>query len=145
MIYSILIIDDNAEDRYLLKRYLKKSGLELSIAEANNGEEALEFLTKFDQRQKDYPQIKPPLLLFLDVNMPIMNGWDFLEEFHARQAEIQLKPSIVIMYSTSDEQEERERIKNYQHVSSYIVKGSYTPEELKQAVIDSVNRYDESE
>jgi CheY-like chemotaxis protein len=42
MKYSILIIDDSNEDRYLLKRYLNKCGLDVNIAEASNGEEALD-------------------------------------------------------------------------------------------------------
>ena len=57
MSYSILIIDDSEEDRYLLKRYLRKSGLEVTIAEAVNGEEALAFLTNYEEYKQDFPAL----------------------------------------------------------------------------------------
>ena len=139
MSYSILIIDDSEEDRYLLKRYLRKSGLELTIAEAGNGEEALAFMTNYEQYKQKFPGIEPPLLVFLDINMPIMNGWEFLEEFYAKQEDIELKPTVVVMYSTSEQDEEKARIGKYECVKSYVVKGSYTPEGLKETILKTMS------
>ena len=135
MNYSILIIDDSEEDRYLLKRYLKKSGLETTIAEVANGEQAMTFLTEFEKYQREHPDMKAPLVVFLDVNMPIMNGWEFLEAYRERQDQVQIKPSVLIMYSTSDQEADMVRAAQFDFVNSYIVKGSYSPEDLKKMVI----------
>ena len=139
MRYSILIIDDSEEDRYLLKRYLGKCGLDVIVAEASNGEMALAFLTNYEQARKDNPGIEPPLLVFLDINMPVMSGWEFLDEFHEKQDQIQIKPTIVVMYSTSDQGEEKARIDNYEFVKSYVVKGKFTPENLKQTIVNALD------
>ena len=139
MSYSILIIDDSEEDRYLLKRYLRKSGLDVTIAEAGNGEEALAFLTNYEEYKEKFPGIEPPLVVFLDINMPIMNGWEFLEEFYVKQEEIELKPTVVVMYSTSEQDEEKARIAKFDCVRSYVVKGSYTPEGLKETILKTLS------
>ncbi len=136
MAYSILIIDDSEEDRFLLKRYLKKSGLEAHIAEATNGEMALDFLKTFEEKHKiAHPELKAPLVAFLDINMPVMNGWEFLEAFQQQTDSIQFSQIGVIMYSTSDTQEEKARIAEYECVKRYMVKGLATPQELKDIVI----------
>ena len=140
MKYSILIIDDSNEDRYLLKRYLNKCGLDVNIAEASNGEEALDFLINYHQYEDTYPGMQPPLLAFLDINMPIMGGWEFLEAFQENEDSVKIVPTIVVMYSTSDQDDEKTRIANYDFVSSYIVKGSYSPDELKQTILDCVDK-----
>ena len=136
MKYSVLIIDDSDEDRYLLKRFLKKTELDVIIAEARNGEEALDFLTSFSEKYAEtHPDIDSPLIAFLDVNMPIMNGWEFLEEFHSRLSDIQIKPTVVVMYSTSDLREDIDRGNAYEFVKTYLIKGEYTPEKLKETLV----------
>lgn len=139
MRHSILIIDDSAEDRYLLKRYLKKSGLNAAIAEVSNGEQGIDFLMQEDQRVLQHPDIDAPLVIFLDVNMPVMNGWEFLDEFRNRQQQIQISPTIVVMYSTSDQEEDKARISEYDFVKTYISKGSFTPIELKNTIMACVS------
>ena len=134
MRHSILIVDDSEDDRYLLKRYLRKSGLDVSIAEAPNGEQGMDLLLEEDQRLIVNPEIRTPLVVFLDVNMPVMNGWEFLEEFRNRQLQIKIKPTIVVMYSASDEDENKVRIGEYDFVKTYIVKGSLSPLQLKETI-----------
>jgi len=138
MKYSILIIDDSDEDRYLLKRYLKKTGLDMNIAEASNGEEALDFLINYQRYEEKYPDMQPPLLAFLDINMPIMGGWEFLDAFREQENAVKITPTIVVMYSTSDQDEEKARIDGYDFVKSYIVKGSYSPQDLKEKVEECI-------
>lgn len=134
MRHSILIVDDSEEDRYLLKRYLKKSGLDVAIAEVSNGEQGLDFLIQEDQRVLEHPEIQAPLVVFLDVNMPVMNGWEFLEEFRKRQQQIRINPTVVVMYSTSDQEHDKARIEQYEFVKTYVVKGSFSPLQLKDTI-----------
>ena len=138
MRYSILIIDDSEEDRYLLKRFIKKTGLDTSIVEMVNGEKAMDFLTRYEEHRKEHPDIVPPLLVFLDVNMPIMDGWEFLNEFRGQRSSIAIQPVVVVMYSTSDLQRDIDRIKKYDFVNSYLVKGTFAPDELKKTIVDNI-------
>ena len=135
--HTILIVDDNAEDRYLLKRFLKKTKLSLIILEAENGQQGIDLLSSpLDILEQTYPGLKPPVVLFLDINMPIMNGWEFVEELELRADVIELKPTVVMMYSTSDADNEKQKAATYSSVASYIVKGGSSPETLRQAIID---------
>lgn len=134
--YTIVIVDDSKEDRYLLKRFLKKTGLPLEILEAVNGLEAINLLTQsLDKLKAEHPAISQQAVLFLDINMPIMNGWEFVAELDARQSEVALESTVVVMYSTSDASYEKEKAKNFPTVVSYIVKGETSPEQLKQLIV----------
>lgn len=135
-IYTVLIIDDSFEDRFILKRYLKKTDLQLVVLEASGGAEGIELLTTpIDQLTPKYPGIQAPVMLFLDVNMPLMNGWQFVEELDRRDEEVKLKPTVIWMYSTSDADYEKNKAAKYDSVCSYIVKGESTPESLKAAIL----------
>jgi len=135
---TVMIVDDNFEDRFILKRYLKKTGLSLVVIEASSGSEGIEILTKpLEELATDYPGIKAPVTLLLDINMPLMNGWEFVEELERRRHEIQLNPTIVLMYSTSDADDDKSRAENYATVANYIVKGESSPESLKKAILNS--------
>jgi len=80
---TILVVDDNEDNRYTLTRRLTREGY-TNLATANNGRQALELLrsTKFD-------------LMLLDINMPEMNGYEVLEQLKA-DAELRHLPVIMI-------------------------------------------------
>ena len=130
MRYSILIIDDNEVDRYLLKRMLNNTNLDAVIFEKRNGAEAIEFLRNYDANRKLYPDDFPPFLFFLDINMPIMNGWDFLAEFAKLRKSTNLNSATIVMLSSSNSEEEYEKAKQFDFVSNYIVKGQHTTNDL---------------
>ena len=73
---SVLLIDDNKADNFIHKAYIMKHGGVETIEMVTGGEEALKFLTS--KASGEYPR---PELIFLDINMPRMNGWEFLEEY----------------------------------------------------------------
>ncbi len=137
--YSVLIIDDSEEDRYLLKRYLKKTELSLLVLEATNGQEALELLTTpLDTLRKQHPSLRAPVIIFLDINMPIMNGWEFVSALEHNSQSIQLKPTVVMMYSTASEDEEKDKIHDYSSVKGYLVKGESTVESIKNTILETI-------
>lgn len=137
--YSVLIIDDSEEDRYLLRRYLKKTKLSLLVLEATNGQNALELLTTpLEELTKLYPELRAPLIIFLDINMPIMNGWEFVAELESDQHSIALSPTIVMMYSTASEDEEKDKVHEYPIVRGYLVKGDSTVESIRDTILASV-------
>lgn len=138
--YSVLIVDDSDEDRFLLKRFLKKTELSLEILEVNSGQGGIDLLTQpIEKVRESHPKVAPPVILFLDINMPLMNGWEFVEHLETRQKEIVLNPTVVIMYSTGGPEYETNSIDDFDTINGYIVKGDSTPEDLRQAIIDAYN------
>jgi len=92
-----MLVDDNNDDNFFHKRVILKSEAADIVLIKESAEEALEFLKT---NQHDDPK-NHPNLIFLDINMPRMNGWEFLEEYRKLDKEFQSKIAIVIL-STSD-------------------------------------------
>jgi CheY-like chemotaxis protein len=88
--HSILLVDDDHDDRYLFSEALSTTGVPVDCKLAESGREALSLL------QSEIAKL--PKLIFLDVNMPEMNGWQVLEKL---KSDRQLQNIPVIMYSTS--------------------------------------------
>lgn len=87
---QILVIEDEPDILLSLKAYLESEGYE--VPTANNGEEALGYL-------KTHPM---PHLILLDMKMPVMNGWEFSQEF---LKEFDHKAPIVVMTAAADAEE----------------------------------------
>lgn len=135
---SVLIIDDDEVDRLVLKRDFEKTGLELAIFEKTNGVEAIEFFQDYQNNRKNYPEDFPPLITFLDINMPLMNGFEFLEQFDALRNELDVKTCIVMMFSSSEREEDKNTALNYGFVVDYLVKGEFSPLELKEKMLAKI-------
>lgn len=135
---SVLIVDDRETDRYLLKRGLKAVNYNGHIFESSNGKAALEFLKDYENMHAEYGDDFPPTAIFLDINMPIMGGFEFLEAFHRLQQEddhvSQYKTVILIMFSSSRRHDEIEKAYSFPPVKHYLVKGEYSLDELKDAI-----------
>lgn len=135
----VLIIDDDAVDRYILKRLIKEAQLELTIFEKSDGQEALEFLMVYDENKKKYPGRFPPIIIFLDINMPRVNGIQFLEAFSELRKTIELNSCVIMMFSTSEREEDRVKILAHEFVIGYLLKGALSAQELKEKVLAVLN------
>lgn len=93
----LLIVEDNETDVMCLKKAFEKSGIRKTIITASNGEEALVYL-KGDLPKQD---LRTPNLILLDLNMPIMNGFEFLEVIKS-DARLKAIPVVVLTSSTSN-------------------------------------------
>ena len=88
---SVLLIDDNIDDNYFHNLILEESNIVSDVKTADDGFLALAYLRSIN---------KFPDLIFLDANMPKMNGWEFIEEYKRLSSEVNLN-SIIIMLTTS--------------------------------------------
>jgi len=92
----LLIVEDNETDIMCLKKAFEKSGIGKAIVTASNGEEALAYL-KGDSPEQG---TRIPNLILLDLNMPIMNGFEFLAAVKS-DARLKAIPVVVLTSSTS--------------------------------------------
>ncbi|MFK7923442.1 MAG: response regulator [Bacteroidia bacterium] len=107
---NILLVEDDKVDVMTVKRAVKKVGINNPIELAQNGEEAISYLKN--------PDNPTPGLILLDINMPKMNGIEFLRE---REKDIQLKKIPVIMLTSSGE--DQDRLESFQHsIAGYMIK-----------------------
>ncbi|MFN3907885.1 MAG: response regulator [Flavobacterium sp.] len=110
---GIFCIDDDLVTLMICKRIIEKSGVTNIIHNATNGLEGLETLeTLFQNKQL-------PKLILLDLNMPVLNGWDFLNVIENEES--YQKIHVVILSSTVDPAD-FEKTKNYKMVKGFISK-----------------------
>lgn len=109
MSLTFLLIDDDEIERLKFARVLQKNNYPHKILESKNGEEALDILT-----QKELQ----PDLIFLDLNMPKMNGLEFLKELKSNTS-LQYIP-VIILSTSNNHQDLKEAYKI--GVAGYIVK-----------------------
>ena len=135
-----MIVDDDETDRYLLKRTLKKENIEGEIFEATNGKEALDFLTNIKENIEKYGDDFPPILIFLDINMPIMGGFEFLEEYSKFfETKKDYISSVFTMYTSSEREEDKQKVSSYDFVKGYIVKGDMNSEKLNSIIDECIS------
>ena len=108
-----MLVDDNPDDNFFHEREIKKADLTNIVITKNSGKKALEYLISKEEPRSD--------LIFLDINMPGMNGWEFLEEYNQLDKELQ-SHAIIIMLTTSDNFDDLARAKTWSIVSDYITK-----------------------
>lgn len=132
---SLMVVDDVEADRYLLKRDLEKIGYDGEIYEAENGQEALDFLLDFDSNSQRHRHF-PPEVIFLDINMPLLDGFGFLERFNQIvKKDSRYKAIVIMLFTSSGQGEDIERSKQYESVRDYLLKGEINHETLRELVL----------
>lgn len=127
----ILLVDDDETTNFINELMIMEMGFAEKILQAHNGKEALDVLQKQEQQQLCLPE-----LILLDVNMPVMDGFDFLEAY--QRMELPGKPSvIIIMLTTSLNPSDVERAKKTKIVD-YVNK-PLTQQSLVQILEKHVN------
>src|SRR4028118_1118594 len=110
-ILNVLLVEDDEVDVMNVRRAFKKGNISNPLFVAGNGLEALEML-----RGQEVPRTRR--LVLLDLNMPRMNGIEFLREL---RADPELSPTPVVVLTTSDA--ERDKVEAYNlHVAGYLLK-----------------------
>ncbi|MFN3528819.1 MAG: two-component system response regulator [Bacteroidia bacterium] len=112
----VLIIDDDPILIMVCTRLMKITGFSLEVSAAKEGREGMEQIK--DQLAND-PDALPEIIL-LDINMPVMNGWEFLDEFVTMLADFPRYIPVFMLSSTID-QADFDKAKTYE-----VVKGFYS-------------------
>jgi CheY-like chemotaxis protein len=96
----VLLVDDDETTNFINKRIINRAGISEHVEIALNGREAIEALTGRDANGKQLPKdtLKPELI-FLDLNMPVMNGWEFLDAYESLDEEE--APAVVVVMLTT--------------------------------------------
>jgi|tagenome__1003787_1003787.scaffolds.fasta_scaffold17975028_1 CheY-like chemotaxis protein len=116
---NILIVDDDLVYRFAATKTIAATGLAERIEECNDGLEALTLLKK----NIGYPENLPDVI-FLDINMPTMDGWEFLIAFEKIVSEFS-KTMHIYMVTSSIDKHDIQRSKEFATVSDYLVKPIY--------------------
>ena len=124
--HSVLVIDDSYTNFYMIKRAFKKDNVFSNFFYKENGKEGLEFLKsylkEYYEHQAVYGEEYLALLVLLDINMPAMNGFEFLDKYDNLSKTDKSKIANIVMYSTSDSKSDINRALNYDNVLDYVVK-----------------------
>jgi CheY-like chemotaxis protein len=116
----ILLVDDDDVNNYLNKLLIEKSGIDVHVEIALNGLIALEYLTSTG-RYKENNTFPKPGIIFLDINMPRMNGWEFLDEYNKLDDNQKGKIVIAMLTSSNNTDDLNTALKEYR-LSEYIFK-----------------------
>lgn len=112
----ILLIDDNEIDNYVTNHIVTKSQLAEKITTKNSAIVALEYLKSLEENATEFPE-----LIFLDIKMPIMDGFGFLDELIKLSSIIE-KKCAVVMLSSSNDQNDIDRAMQYSIVKKFFTK-----------------------
>lgn len=111
---DILIIDDDPVYRLLVNIMVKEIDSSLQIIECEDGSVGLSKLTSLQNS-------KHQVIILLDINMPTLNGWEFLEKIEEMPSN-ELPEFKLFMVSSSIDQSDKERSKAYKSISSFYHK-----------------------
>jgi CheY-like chemotaxis protein len=121
MLDLIMCIDDDPITLMLLKKVINKAAFSKEIITAQNGEEALEFFKLLKNTPTKDTTMSLPQLIFLDLNMPVMGGWEFLDCFNTPEYLNFNDIKVVILSSTIDP-EDISKSKTYPIVIDFLPK-----------------------
>jgi CheY-like chemotaxis protein len=113
---TICLIDDDRIYQFTAKRIIELVAPSQKILIFSNGKEAIDFFSKGELQLEQLPDV-----IFLDINMPIMNGWEFLEAYKDVKTEVRKEITIYMVSSSLDEKDIL-RSRKFIDVKDFIVK-----------------------
>jgi CheY-like chemotaxis protein len=112
----VMLVDDNDTDNFISKRIIEITKFANRVEVKNSGKSALDYLRENQDNADELPN-----LIFLDINMPIVDGFVFLYEFEKFNDLIKDKCKVIIL-SSSDNKRDIDKIVNNNHVIKFITK-----------------------
>ncbi len=112
----VMLVDDNDTDNFISKRIIEITKFSKRVEVKNSGKSALDYLKENQTNAENLPNI-----IFLDINMPIVDGFVFLYEFEKFNELVKSKCKVIIL-SSSDNKRDIDKIVNNNHVIKFITK-----------------------
>ena len=120
------IIEDNSASIFWIKEIMNEVHFANHLITYTNGKEALD-----DLSEKIKDAASTPEVIFLDINMPVMDGWEFLDEFSKIEP---AKKIHIYVLTSSEDPEDTVKAEKYKSIAGYIVK-PVTEEKLKEILV----------
>jgi len=139
---NIMLIDDNKIDLFVCKKIIEKATFDSSVRTFERASVAINFLKVFEKKKEHQDTFIPDIIL-LDINMPEMSGFQFLEEFNKLE-NIRDKSIKIYMLSSSTNIHDVIKVKSEKHCVGFISK-PLTLQAFNQVLTDSkpyLTRYD---
>jgi CheY-like chemotaxis protein len=133
-IQKLCVIDDDKIFRFAIDKAAKQTGMVEEVIFFRDGEEGINFIRKNASNEMELPD-----LILLDINMPIMNGWEFLEEYVNIEPTITKKMPIYILSSSIDRKDFK-KSDMFACIKEYLVK-PFTQEKLKQVFSNHLDNF----
>ena len=133
MYNKILFVDDDPITLMLCKKVIERAEFSKEIVTANNGEDAIRYFENLKATINTENSIVLPELMFLDLNMPVMGGWEFLDIFSKENYPTVFPNLKVIVLSSTIDPKDIEKSKSYSMVIDFLSK-PITKEILKSIV-----------
>jgi CheY-like chemotaxis protein len=131
--FHFILVDDNEIDLFFHDKLIKLQGLGTDVSSFSNVIPALEYLNSFKTKEQIYPET----VILLDIQMPELDGFDFLDHFEQLPEAIQQKTTIFIVSSSLDHGDLSRSQAN--HLIDHILKKPLDAGELK-AALASIHR-----
>ncbi|GAA5040739.1 response regulator [Marivirga lumbricoides] len=119
--HSVMLIDDNEIDNLINQKMVEAARLSDYIYTHTGAKSAIEFLKNIEQLEKDVVEKVLPDVIFLDIDMPLMDGFQFLEEFN-KLKDATIKKCKIIMLTSSINPQDVSKSKKYEAVKKYLNK-----------------------
>lgn len=113
---NIVLIDDSEMDNYISEYIITESKMAQEISVFSSAIEALEYFVKLQTEQQEFPDA-----IFVDINMPEMDGFGFLDEYSKFPEDIIKKTSVFTLSSSADPNDVKRALK-YEVVKNYFTK-----------------------
>jgi CheY-like chemotaxis protein len=116
-INKLCLVDDDSLFKFLTQRVIQDTQLVDRVEVFSNGLEAINFLNNAKKNPAELPDV-----ILLDINMPVMDGWGFLEEYEKLLPQMDKKKITTYIVSSSNDPADIKRSKNFAEVKDFIIK-----------------------
>ena len=116
MYHSVIVIDDSVLERFLAEKLMQNCRFAEQVTSFNSPIDALQYLTSLKNSQDKFPEV-----IFVDIQMPLMNGFEFLDKFMEFPEDAR-QHSKIVMFSSSQAPEDYSRMKQHPVIARFLSK-----------------------